>query len=272
MKVIDLRLRIYIAILLVVIVIGMIGLIVLEKFSPFDAFYLIISTISTVGFGDIHPTTTAGRFLIILIILTGVGCFVGVMANAIEYIIDERDRAKRLEKINMVIGVFFSEVGIPLLKKLSAKDPDISGIQNALIVTNNWSEDDFAQAMALLKKHVCRLDSRTISLPDLHEFFAQHKGFLVSLLENPEIGEHDTFTELLHSVFHLVEELMAREQLTDLPVTDYAHLSGDINRVYSHLVMEWLTYMHHLKKQYPYLFSLSMRTNPFDKNASPIVV
>ncbi|MFY9799780.1 MAG: two pore domain potassium channel family protein, partial [Methanoregula sp.] len=30
-------------------------------------------------------------------------------------------------------------------------------------------------------------------------------------------------------------------------------------------------YMQHLKKKYPYLFSLAMRTNPFDVHASAIV-
>jgi hypothetical protein len=29
--------------------------------------------------------------------------------------------------------------------------------------------------------------------------------------------------------------------------------------------------MKHLKTEYPYLFSLAMRTNPFDLEASPIV-
>jgi hypothetical protein len=41
--------------------------------------------------------------------------------------------------------------------------------------------------------------------------------------------------------------------------------------VYGLLVIEWLKYMQHLKQQYPYLFSLAMRTNPFDANASAIV-
>jgi hypothetical protein len=36
-------------------------------------------------------------------------------------------------------------------------------------------------------------------------------------------------------------------------------------------VLEWLSYMHHLRKTYPYLFSLSMRTNPFNPDASPVV-
>ncbi len=44
-----------------------------------------------------------------------------------------------------------------------------------------------------------------------------------------------------------------------------------MTRVYSQAVIEWLVYMQHLKKKYPYLFSLAMRTNPFDTNASPIV-
>jgi hypothetical protein len=37
------------------------------------------------------------------------------------------------------------------------------------------------------------------------------------------------------------------------------------------LVHQWLDYMRHLKKDYPYLFSLAMRTNPFDQEATPVV-
>jgi hypothetical protein len=44
-----------------------------------------------------------------------------------------------------------------------------------------------------------------------------------------------------------------------------------MNRVYGLLVREWLSYMQHLKGTYPYLFSLAMRTNPFDSQASPVV-
>ncbi len=98
-----------------------------------------------------------------------------------------------------------------------------------------------------------------------------HKGFHLSLLENPQLIEHDSFTPLLQALFHLTEELMAREKLTGLPATDYAHLSGDINRVYCLLMIEWLTYMQYLKQNYLYLFSLAMRQNPFDDPASVIV-
>jgi hypothetical protein len=59
--------------------------------------------------------------------------------------------------------------------------------------------------------------------------------------------------------------------LDGLPPTDLAHLSFDITRAYGLLVRQWLNYMEHLKDKYPYLFSLAMRTNPFDRNASAIV-
>jgi voltage-gated potassium channel len=271
MKTISIRFRIYLAILAAVLLIGMTGLMVIESFSPLDAFYFIIVTIATVGYGDLHPLTPAGKVLVIAIIITGVGCFVGVVVNAIEYLIDIRERSQRIEKLNMIIGVFFSEMGTKLLKKFSATDTGIDGIRSALVVSNNWSDDDFLEAHSLLKEHSYQLDSRKLSLEELHAFLSQHKGFMISLLENPQLFEHDRFTDLLHAVFHLSEELIAREQLTGLPQTDYDHLSGDLTRVYRQLVIEWLVYMQHLKRKYPYLFSLSMRTNPFDAYASVIV-
>lgn len=271
MKSIGLRFRIYLIILAAVLLIGMVGLLVLENYSPLDAFYFIIVTIATVGYGDLHPFTPAGKILVIGIILGGVGCFVGVVANAIEYMIEMRERSLRMEKLNMIVGVFFSEVGTNLLKKFSAIDPDIQEIRSALIVSNNWSDDDFLKANSQLKAHSYRLDSRALSLEELHVSLSENKKLMLTLLENPQLFEHDRFTNLLQAVFHLSEELIARRKFGDLPKADYDHISGDMNRVYSQLVIEWLVYMNHLKKKYPYLFSLAMRTNPFDTNASVIV-
>lgn len=271
MKSISLRFRIYLAILVMVLFLGTIGLMVIENFSLLDSFYFIIVTIATVGYGDIHPLSPAGKILVVGIILAGVGCFVGVVANAIEYMIDMRERTQRIEKLNMLIGVFYSEVGTKLLKKFSPKDPKIQEIRSALTVSDNWSEDDFKTAHTKLKAHSYHLDSREFSLEELHAFFSEHKVFLLALLENPQLFEHDRFTDMLHAVFHLAEELSARDRLVDLPAPDYSHLSVDLTRVYSQIVIEWLAYMHYQKTKYPYLFSLAMRTNPFDEHASAIV-
>jgi hypothetical protein len=265
------RLRIYVSILIIVIIIGILGLVAIEGMSLFDSFYFIIVTVATVGYGDITPLTPAGKLLVIGIILTGVGCFVGVVANTIESMIEDRERLQRLQKLNMIIGVFYSEVGTKLLKKFSMHDANIREIQSALVVSDNWADQDFSNAEKILLRHDYCLDSRMINLEEIHGFLTHHKGFLLALLENPQLIEHDSFTPLLQAVFHLTEELISRERLTGLPPADYAHLSGDLNRVYSLLTGEWLTYMRHLKKNYPYLFSLAMRTNPFDSHAEVII-
>lgn len=101
----------------------------------------------------------------------------------------------------------------------------------------------------------------------LKGFLVARRNFMLGLLENPNLLEHDGFTELLWAVFHLLEELQAREKLTGLHEADLDHLSGDIRRAYTHLLKQWVTYLQHLKSDYPYLFSLAVRNNPLNPEA-----
>jgi hypothetical protein len=268
---ISFRFRIYIAVFLCVVIGGMIALMIEEGFSPLDAVYFLIVTIATVGYGDLHPVTPLGKLTVIIIILFGVGVFIGLVANSIEYLIDKRERAERLKKMNMIVGVLFSELGVRLLKVFGGKDPAIGEIRAGLVVADRWSDDDFKRAHSLLENHSYAVKSQDFNLLNLRHCLKQREDFMIRLLENPELLEQEAFTELMQALFHLNEELGIRERLTDLPQTDYDHLSGDINRTYRHLALAWLRYMQHLKANYPYLFSLAMRVNPFDLNASPIV-
>jgi len=122
-----------------------------------------------------------------------------------------------------------------------------------------------------LKHYDYGVKIQKVNLMHLRDFFLAKKEFLLRLLENPNLLEHESFTELLLAVFHLVEELVVREDIVSIPDSDQHHIAGDIRRAYTLLVYQWLEYMGHLKSQYPYLFSLAMRMNPFDENASPIV-
>jgi hypothetical protein len=94
---------------------------------------------------------------------------------------------------------------------------------------------------------------------------------MLRLLENPFLLEHEAFADALRAVFHLAEELSARDRLDRLPDADAQHLAGDIRRAYRALAVQWLDYMRYLQRSYPYLFSLAMRMNPFDPQASPVV-
>ncbi len=189
----------------------------------------------------------------------------------IHRLLTEREKRSRLEKLNMVIGAFFSEVGTQLLTYLSDFDPNLDRIREDLIVTNNWSEQEFSSVSKRLRNYDYSVVIKKVDLEDLRAFLVVKRDFLLRLLENPVLLEHESFAELLQSVFHLTEELTWREDLRELPDSDYGHMASDAKRVYGLLVHQWLDYMRHLKDNYPYLFSLAIRTNPFDQEASPIV-
>jgi hypothetical protein len=186
-------------------------------------------------------------------------------------LLDAREKQERLEKLNMVIGIFFSEVGTKLLTYLSDYDPKLETIKGDLIVENNWSDDEFNTVSRKLKGYEYDVDINKLDLEQLKCFLLGRRDFMLRLSENPNLLEHETFTDLLKAVFHLTEELGNRDDLSKLPQKDREHLAGDIKRVYGIIVSEWLAYMKHLKQNYPYMFSLAMRTNPFDQKASPII-
>ena len=264
------RILIYLAIFLAAMTFGTVGFSLVEGLSPADAFYFSIVTIATVGYGDIHPSTQAGKILAIFLIVVGVGSFLGVVANATEMMLNRREKKIRLEKLNMVIGVFFSEVGTKLLTVCATADANLEGIRDDLKVSVNWAEKDFFRARGNLTKYRSAIDSKRMDLDELRGFLLGKRSFLLGLLENPVMMEHEYFTDLLWAIFHFGDELAHREDLETLPATDTAHLKGDLTRAYDLLIVQWLDYMIYLKKRYPYLFSLATRTNPFDKAASPI--
>jgi hypothetical protein len=252
-------------------VLGTIGFMRIEKISFADAFYFSIVTIATVGYGDIHPATQAGKILAIVLIVMGVGTFLGMVANATEIMLNRREKESRLKKLNMVIGVFFSEVGTRLIMTFCDHDPSMDKISQDLIVTGHWTQQDFSRVSKSLKNYDYGVEIQKVNLGDLRSFLLNKRGFLVGLLENPVLLEHESFTELLRAVFHLAEELGHRDDVSHLPHADMDHLANDIKRAYQRLVDQWLDYMKYLKDNYPYLFSLAMRTNPFDQKASAIV-
>ena len=189
----------------------------------------------------------------------------------IEQIMRERERQTVMRKLNMVIGVFFSEVGNRLLKELSAYVVMCDDLRSKLQVTGQWKEDDFQHALDYLKSNEPRIDCSGCDKQQLKDFLISKRSFLVGLLENQNLLEHEQFTDLLWAVFHLVEELDARQSFDNMPKTDLDHINGDIKRAFGYLSREWVYYMKHLKLDYPYLFSLAVRLNPMLEHPDPLV-
>jgi hypothetical protein len=185
----------------------------------------------------------------------------------IEQLLTARERQARRMKQNMVIGVFYSEVGTRLLGQLCRFDPRAAELTSRLRLDVPDAAVDFVRLQAAVAKQSRALDARLGDLAALRGELLARRDLLLRLLENPNLIEHDRFTELLWAVFHLAEELGLRDDLGALAESDRQHLEGDLQRVFDLLLREWLAYLQHLQAEYPYLFSLAVRTNPFDPAA-----
>jgi hypothetical protein len=211
----------------------------------------------------------------IFIYLVGDIAFVFIEVLLVTLIIDQllRQREKRslFHKLNMVIGLFFGEVGSDLLRILSDFDTEAERIRKDLTLTDQWDSKGFAEISKRIKSYHYKMDSQQGDMENLRGFLKEKRDFILRILENPNLLEHENFTNSLWAVLHLAEELSCRKSLKSLPGADYDHLAGDMIRAYKNLISEWLNYMKHLKQHYPYLFSLAIRTNPFDLKAIPEV-
>lgn len=186
----------------------------------------------------------------------------------IDTLLSQREKKSMLDKLNMVIGTFFSEVGLNLLKSFNEYDKNLEIISDNLTKINDWSKKDYLK----FKSNIINYESKIIINRDEEETLKRNllgkRDFLLRLLENPNLLEHETFTELLRAVFHLTEEMANRESFENQPEADCRHIEIDIKRAYLLLVKEWLSYMEYLKNSYPYLYSLAVRQNPFNKNST----
>ena len=189
----------------------------------------------------------------------------------IERLLASREKKSILQKMNMVIGTFFSEVGLELLRFFGDFVENADQIGHDVLINPKWDKKKFSEARSKAKSFQYPIIFDADRLEKLRDFLKKHHSFLVRLLENPILLEDQRFTDLLWAVFHLSEELNFRESLRDLPKEDIAHLKGDLRRAYSQIVAQWIAYTEHLKGKYPFLFSLAVRINPLDPNASPIV-
>jgi hypothetical protein len=194
-----------------------------------------------------------------------------IVTVILERVLNARQKSEIKRKMNVVISTFYSEVGIQALSAMTGCVQNVEGVKRILNVSTSWNEDDFKKAVKDINSVQYEIRSENADLESLSRLLLEKRPFMLSLFENTNLFEHDTFTDMLWSVFHVTEELESRDTLVSLPLNDLDHLSIDIKRAYQFLLVEWLYYMNHVKKEYPYLFSLAVRKSPFNDSASVII-
>jgi voltage-gated potassium channel len=75
-------------VLLLVVIAGTLGYRFIEGWSFLDSLYMTITTITTVGYSEVHPLSTAGRIFGIFLILCGVGTAFYILTSLVQYMLE----------------------------------------------------------------------------------------------------------------------------------------------------------------------------------------
>jgi hypothetical protein len=194
-----------------------------------------------------------------------------LVSMLLDGLMQRRSRETMLTKLNMIVGAFFSECGTDILGRIAKLDTDLGQVREDLLARMTWKAKDYERAKQAFRDHEPVIELSAGDLVELRRRLDAEKPYLLGLLGNQALLEHETFTDLLWAVTHVAEELHVRGDFDSLPATDRIHLVGDVKRAYTLLGVQWIDYLRHLQTQYPFLFSLAVRTNPLDPDASAII-
>ena len=119
---------------------GTAGYMFIEGWDFFDSFYMTVITIATVGFGEVHPLSTAGRIFTIVLTLGGVGTAFYILTSIVQATLDSefgafrRSRMEaRIRKLNnhfVLCG--YGRVGEAIASTLKQQKADFVVIDHSL--------------------------------------------------------------------------------------------------------------------------------------------
>lgn len=125
------RMQLSLVLLVVLMGAGTLGYMILEAMNPVEALYMTVITITTVGFGEVHPLSPGGRIFTIGLILAGVLGVTGAVSNAIEVLVGQRVwlsvQKRRVEKWLMnaedhYVVCGYGRIGRQIARDLRARD------------------------------------------------------------------------------------------------------------------------------------------------------
>ena len=174
------------------------------------------------------------------------------------------EKRRKIKKTNVVISTFFVDVGVNIMMAMSRFNQNHNEACEVIkieeFIDNKGSS--LKKALGEFKYHFYADPNK---LEELALIMDKNKEFLLNLLENPNLLEHESFTDMLWAVFHVADELKTRGDLKKLSTVEIDHISEDMIRAYTAMVMEWISYIIYLKDEYPFLYAIAIRKNPFYK-------
>ncbi len=117
---------------------GCIGYMVIEGWGSLDALYMTITTLTTVGFQEVHPLSQTGRIFTIFLILFGVGFFLYFLGSITRMVVqgtlkDVYGRRKLDKQMSQISGHYivcgFGRIGRTVTQLLREKPMEVVVIE-----------------------------------------------------------------------------------------------------------------------------------------------
>jgi voltage-gated potassium channel len=133
-----------------VIALGALGFRLIEGWSFLDSLYFTVATVATVGYGDLHPVSTAGRIFAIVYIFLGVGTVGFVLSRALVEIVQseivagfgQRRRLREVHKLrNHFIICGAGRVGARVIRELQRKGEPFVIIERDAGIVQEWLDE-----------------------------------------------------------------------------------------------------------------------------------
>jgi voltage-gated potassium channel len=140
-------------VILAVLAIGTLGFMLIEGWGFLDALYMSVTTMATVGFGEIHPLSQTGRAFTIALIILGVGGALYLLTTMMQFVfeghlgrnLERRRMDRRIEQLRQ----HFILCGLGRVGRQVAQDFKEAGVQ-FIVVDNSQQAIDNVTSLGYL--------------------------------------------------------------------------------------------------------------------------
>lgn len=165
------------AVPLVLIVIGTVGYIALEGWSWFDALYMAVITLMTIGYGEVHPLSQAGRTFTMILALLGATTLAAAATYVLRFIVSGelnqafgRQRMQRaLENVtDHVIICGYGRIGRRVAEELATAGVPVVVVDREearLANTPLWVAGDVTRDETLKRAGIARARALVAAVP-----------------------------------------------------------------------------------------------------------